>query len=295
MRQFFSSRGWVLIFSLLALLTLLALAAELRDVNFLPGQPLSSGETQSIQTSVEGLVESLASETSWRQAVFWILAFFLLLFIFSLLSPEARKRALRMLIRFAFFAWAIFFLVKNRTLLGILAPFGEGLGGDSSPSAESIGPPPAFTPPDIPDGWMYWISLAVLLGLLALVRILGRRLRPLLFRTPERVPLDELAAAARASLDDLSAGRDWDDVVMSCYVRMNEAVNRKRGLLRADDMTPAEFAARLEGAGLPADPVRRLTRLFESARYGARRATTRETDEAVSCLTAILHFCGEAA
>ncbi len=294
MRQFFSSRAWVFFLSMLALLTLLALAAELRDVHFLPARPLSSGETQSIRISVQELVTDLTSETSWRQIVFWILAFFLLLLLFSLLSPEARKRALRMLIRLAAFAGAAYILIQNRTLSGILAPFGEGFGGDS-PAVESIGPPPAFTPPDIPDGWMYWISLAVLLGLLALGWILGRRLRPLLFRTPERPPLEELAAAARASLDDLSAGRGWDDAILACYVRMNEAVSRKRGLHRADDMTPAEFAARLEQAGLPAGPVVRLTRLFESARYGAHHATTRETDEAVSCLTAILRFCGEAA
>jgi hypothetical protein len=293
MRPFFSSRAWVFFLSLLALLTLLALAAELRDVRFLPAQPLSGGETRSIQTSVQGLVDELSGEQSWRQVVFWILAFFLLLFLFSLLSPEARRRALRTLIRLAFFAGAVYILIKNRTLAGILAPFGEGFGGDP-PAVESTGLPAVFTPPDIPDGWMYWISLAVLLGLLALGWILGRRLRPLLFRTPERVPLNELAAAARASLDDLSAGRDGDDAILACYFRMNEAVRRKRGLRRADDMTPAEFAARLERAGLPADPVRRLTRLFESARYGAHRATTRETDEAVSCLTAILQFCGEA-
>lgn len=293
MRQFFSSRGWVLISSLLALFTLLVLAAELRDVRFLPGEPLSGGETRSIQTSMQGLVDELASESTWRRIVFWVLAFFLLLFIFSLLSAEARKRALRTLVRIAFFAWAVFYLIRNRSLLGILTPFSEGLGGDPSPAAESVSPS-VFTPPDIPDGWMYLISLVLLLGLLTLAWILGRRLRPLLFQTRERVPLDELAAAARASLDDLSAGRDWDDAVLSCYVRMNEAVSRKRGLHRADDMTPAEFAARLERAGLPAEPVRRLTRLFESARYGAHRATTRETGEAVACLTAILRYCGEA-
>lgn len=294
MRSFFSSRAWVFVLSLLALLTLLVLAAELRDVRFLPGQPLSLGETQSIQTSVRELVRGFINEPTWKRIVFWTLAFFLLLFVFSLLSPEARKRALRTLIRIAFFAWAVFYLIKNRSLFGVLAPFGEGFGGDPSPAAESVAPA-VFTPPDIPDSWMYLISLAVLLGLLALAWILGRRLRPLLFRTRERVPLDELAAAARASLDDLSAGREWDDAVMACYIRMSEAVSRKRGLHRADDMTPAEFAARLERAGLPAEPVRRLTRLFESARYGAHRATTRETGEAVSCLTEILRFCGEAA
>ena len=76
---------------------------------------------------------------------------------------------------------------------------------------------------------------------------------------------------------------------------MSDAVSRNRGLFRAKAMTPAEFARRLERAGLPGDAVRRLTRLFEAVRYGGRKSSQKEINEAVSCLTAILHYCGEAA
>jgi hypothetical protein len=107
------------------------------------------------------------------------------------------------------------------------------------------------------------------------------------------VVLDDLALIAQSSLDDLAAGYDWDDVIVNCYARMSEAVSRRRGLVRKEAMTPAEFARRLEQAGLPSDPVRRLTRLFESVRYGARKSNQKEINEAVSCLTAILHHCGE--
>ena len=82
---------------------------------------------------------------------------------------------------------------------------------------------------------------------------------------------------------------------MNCYARMSAAVSRKRGLVRKEAMTPAEFARRLEQAGLPGDPVQRLTRLFESVRYGAKQSNQNEINEAVSCLKAILHFCGETA
>jgi hypothetical protein len=58
-------------------------------------------------------------------------------------------------------------------------------------------------------------------------------------------------------------------------------------------MTPSEFAARLEQAGLPAEPVQRLTRLFEKVRYGGLRSTPTEAEEAVACLRDILHACGE--
>jgi hypothetical protein len=58
-------------------------------------------------------------------------------------------------------------------------------------------------------------------------------------------------------------------------------------------MTPEEFASHLTRSGLPSHAVQRLTRLFESVRYGARTAGDRERDEATSCLSEIVHYCGE--
>ena len=46
-------------------------------------------------------------------------------------------------------------------------------------------------------------------------------------------------------------------------------------------------------AGLPGDAVRRLTRLFESVRYGDRKSPPKDVNEAVTCLNTILHYCGE--
>jgi hypothetical protein len=141
----------------------------------------------------------------------------------------------------------------------------------------------------------YLISIAVILALLLLTWSLSRWWKRVSRPGPVKDPLDDLAAIARSSLDDLKSGQDWDDVIIGCYARMSEAVSRKRGLFRPQAMTPEEFARRLEKAGLPGDAVRRLTRLFESVRYGGRKSSQNEINEAVSCLTAILHYCGEAA
>jgi hypothetical protein len=67
----------------------------------------------------------------------------------------------------------------------------------------------------------------------------------------------------------------------------------KRRLYREVAMTPHEFALQLEQAGLPGDAVTRLTSLFEGVRYGDRRSGPKDVNEAVSCLKAILHYCGE--
>ena len=107
--------------------------------------------------------------------------------------------------------------------------------------------------------------------------------------------MDDLAAIARQSLDELALGAAWDDVVVESYVRMSHVVEKRRGLVRHEAMTPSEFATRLTSAGLPGDAVNTLTRLFESVRYGARRSGSAEINEAIGCLTAILRHCGEAA
>jgi hypothetical protein len=39
--------------------------------------------------------------------------------------------------------------------------------------------------------------------------------------------------------------------------------------------------------------VSRLTRLFETVRYGDRKSAPRDVTEAVNCLKTILHYCGE--
>jgi len=97
------------------------------------------------------------------------------------------------------------------------------------------------------------------------------------------------------SLDDLSSGRNSSEVIINCYLRMSDVVSNKRQLHRAAATTPHEFALRLEQAGLPGDAVKRLTRLFEGARYGDRKSGPKDVNEAVSCLQTILHYCGETA
>ncbi|MCB0018735.1 MAG: DUF4129 domain-containing protein [Anaerolineales bacterium] len=59
-------------------------------------------------------------------------------------------------------------------------------------------------------------------------------------------------------------------------------------MVRAEGMTPSEFASRLEGVGLPHREVVNLTRLFEAVRYGGHDFTAEEADDAVQCLAAII-------
>jgi hypothetical protein len=106
--------------------------------------------------------------------------------------------------------------------------------------------------------------------------------------------LDDLAGIAQETIDDLQAGKDYGDAVIECYARMTQTVNEKRGLKLRAYMTASEFAATLERARLPGDAVRRLTALFERVRYGGRKSTQQDIDEAVASLTAIVDGCKDA-
>jgi len=164
---------------------------------------------------------------------------------------------------------------------------GESLQTDSSP-------PPIFEPPQVSD----WASYLITFGIILLAAFLFWRinhwwqlLKPMA-KSPS--PLDEIAEAARTSLRGLSSRHGSpQDRIIQCYADMTRVVDARRGLFREYAMTPAEFALRLENAGLPREPVSRLTRLFEAVRYGARTSTQDDIDEAVVCLTSILKYCGE--
>ncbi len=295
MKSLLNRRVVLIALSVLAVLALVALAADLREVRFKEPRLLSHMQSESIQVSVRDLFEQIAAVPLWKLIVFWGIILLIVLILASLLSSELRKRILRSFIRLALFSIAILFLMKYGDRFGLFdAQMPPASEAQQSTTTENV-PPPVFTPPTIPPVATYLITVAVILGTAGMFWLLGRGLANMRVRPTEGPSLEEIAAAARRSLDELSGGADWEDAIVRCYARMAQTVARSRGLLREDSVTPAEFAYRLELAGLPADPIHRLTRLFESVRYGARSTGTRESDEAVACLTDILHACGEAA
>lgn len=296
MRNRFENKYWGLAFALFALISLVLLAGTLKGLDFRPAQPIGGGSTvESVELPPIGQILIDAAETPfWQQLVFWVVLFLLLLLITSLLNPELRKQLIYTFIRTVLFVMGFFYIIKKKPeiLTGLLNSLSITEKLALAPQASDL-PPPVFQPPQIPS----WVTYAVALGLTALVALfiwwmnrLWIQIRAL--STPHE-PLDQIAAIARASLKDLETGKDSDDAIIQCYERMSVVVNSKQGLHRGSAMTPSEFAARLERAGLPREAVSRLTHLFESVRYGGHDSGPRETTEAISCLTSILKYCGE--
>ena len=290
MRSLIENKRLVLSFAVLALGALTVLAISLNRVPFREGENFTREETAQLELSANDVSQIWAEVPLWKQLVIWLLISLIVILIGLILSPEMRKRFFLLVIRMAFTFWGVYFLLKNYgdRLFG-LNPLGLQAAQNG---AESGIPPPVFEPPQISPTFSYLISFAFALLWLAVLWGLYRGWKRYQILNSKK-PLDEIAKIARSSLDDLSSGRNSSDVIINCYLRMNDVVSHKRQLQREIAMTPHEFALRLERAGLPGDAVTRLTRLFEAVRYGDRKSAPRDVTEAVSCLKTILHYCGE--
>lgn len=292
MRSFLENKRLILVISILALGALTVLANGLSDIPFRGAQTFRREEdARALGAVPQNLINSMVDIPLWQQLSLWLLILIMIVLISALLSPELRKRLLLIIIRVGITYWALYivFTRYREMLLGMGMRQGLQQAGGSSPAAI---PPPEFIPPQTISLASYLVSfgIAVLLVLLAWKLF---KLWQEYTTSNASLPLHKIANIARSSLNDLSSGRESTDVIMNCYFRMSDVVESKRNLSRSKSMTPAEFASRLEQGGLPSDAVYKLTRLFERVRYGGYRSGTPEVNEAVSCLTTILHHCGE--
>jgi len=166
--------------------------------------------------------------------------------------------------------------------------------GTPAQMAEDVGTPAPtvipveFTPPKVSSWTSYLVALAATVALAIGAWLLLTRQR---HELPE---LKELADIAQATLDELQEGKDWGNTIEGCYFRMTDTIQQRRGLKRRIHMTPAEFAVILEKTGLPGASIRRLTALFERVRYGRKKSTQKDVEEAVACMTEIVDACREA-
>lgn len=194
---------------------------------------------------------------------------------YALRSRESRLGALRDALILAALLGAFYVLTQRLRGLDLtaltpdwVAPGGPG---DSAPT------------PD--EAWVMAVSLGLALLVGGLGWFIWRRLR-------RAAPSSRhLADGPRAALAELDAGGELRSVILRCYNEMSRAVSQQRGLHRPQGMTAREFEQALAAAGLPAGQVRRLTRLFEGARYSLHAATPAEEREARDCLTAIVAAC----
>lgn len=212
--------------------------------------------------------------------------------VFFLVSPEFRKKALRELLRIMVLMLTIFALSRSPLVddMEVSEPEMEAPAADIDFRAllETD-----FAYEEEPSRWIiYIVSLLVALIIaFVLIRLGWRFMRD---RGDASESMQRLAREAQIAVDALQANEDIRDVVTRCYAEMSRVVREERGLKRGTGVTAREFERYLGQRGLPLAPVRTLTRLFESVRYGDKLPGEVVRQQAIESLRAIAEACRSA-
>lgn len=294
MKTLLNRRRILLLIATSAVVLLTILAAGLSDIRPTPARPLNfgEGEVRPIQQTLAEIAKAVSSTPLWQQIALGIIIFSVPLLVIIFLPSEWRRRLFRTLFRMALMAVAILYFFNNFKLGDNFAPSEEIISpiNKIEPAEPTIVEPQVFEPQEVSPAWSYIVSLVILgaagAGGWYLWRVWSNSQQ-------EEVTLKKFSRIARASLDDLDDGANWEDVIVRSYIQMGAVVKEGRGIERNEEMTPHEFASRLVDAGLPAAPVEQLTRLFEFVRYSQHSAAKEQTEVAVACLNEIASAFGE--
>lgn len=289
MKALTHNRLFIVLLVLAAIIAISVLAAGMRDMEFREPDPFYFEWPTESGDTLQQIVTQMESLPLVQVVLFWLFIIIFTFIVLLLLNSRYRWKILQAVIRaaiiFIFMTWAMKAIARR---LASEVPPSSGGGITNLPTVDPNSLPIYSPPSEVP--WIsYFLSLAIVLGIF----LIGWWLWNLSRRDRSQFIRENIADIARDTLDEIAGGRDFSDAVTTCYLRMTDAVNSGRGIQRQEGMTPSEFANRLESSGLPGDPVRRLTRLFEAVRYGAKKPGQDESREATVCLNAIIAACGE--
>jgi hypothetical protein len=271
---------------------LILLSMSLARLEFQPGQTFPFGPlagSDNTASAGDAGVSLAGNLLSWW-TILAVSAFFLLIVLWLLvfiLRPEVRKYLLSRLI-----SYLLLLLLISGLLYSLQEPLSNLEPEEAANQSQSFLPgelpsEPRPSPPAIvvdPPGWL-------VAGVTLVFATLGLGLGWWLWtRRPRRQvsPREQIALQARTAAQAISSGRDLKDTVMHCYRQMTQILAAQQNLHRATGMTPREFEQYLADSGLADVHIRRLTRLFESVRYGAAAPSNAEEQEAMACLNAIV-------
>jgi hypothetical protein len=185
------------------------------------------------------------------------------------------------------FMLILFFVATVSSLLeerGVLEP------PDAAPTGEVEGAGASEPQRSRPLGLLLTgVLVLVVAGLVAMIVMLGRKDK----RRGDPRSVDEvLAEEIDLGLAELEGTDEPRDAVIACYVRMERALVTA-GVPRKRSETPFEFIEKaLEQAAVPPDSARRLTTLFERARFSPHPTSPEMTEEAVATLQEVRALIG---
>jgi hypothetical protein len=281
-------RKRLLVFVLsIVIVAMLLLSTGLSGLAFLPGQPFPLGYSPTGAWGMFGLHQVKLFEVVFRVLIFIAALILPFSIIYFLVSREARKRVLLDFLRLLPILVIVYLLAQRMQPSAFSAE--QGLPQGSPDALE--GTPVANVDAVLPG----WFLSVVSVGLALLVATVLVGLGWFVWRRRRAdSPLEQLAQQAEEAIEAIQAGADLRNTVMRCYYEMSRVLHQQRGIKRHQAMTPREFVAFLEEAGLPTEAVWRLTELFEQVRYGAKAPGQGEEAQALACLETIVEFCRSA-
>jgi hypothetical protein len=268
---------------------MLFLSTGLSGLEFLAGQPFSLGYPPAGVSSIFIWPWQVKLfETVFRVLIFIAALILPFSIVYLLVSREARKRVLLDFLRLLPILVIVYLLAQRvqpdavTSEQGLPQAFPGDLEGTPMTNVDAA-----------PPGWFLSV-VSVGLALFVATVLVGVGWFVWRYRRRRVPPLEQLAQQAEEAIEAIHAGADLRDTVMRCYYEMGRVLRQQRGIKRQQAMTPREFAAFLEEAGLPTGAIGRLTELFEQVRYGAKAPGQREEAQALACLETIVAFCRSA-
>jgi hypothetical protein len=288
MKKIPGNKAKTLVLGGLLLLVFFILVASLGQLQFKPANPFTYEQSSGASPSVIPPI--------WNGSVYVIIFLAgILIILFILLPSDQRKKYLIAFGLLILAGMAILLILSHINHGNPVQQLQENAGNAIiSPvpaPTNTLAPevtPSVFAPPQVSMWSSFFVALAFLLVLAGVGGWVFWSRRKL------DAPYESLAEIALSALQEIEAGKDWGDAIVNSYQRMNKAVAEWRGIHRKESMTPSEFSQYLTSTHLPQEAVTKLTALFERVRYGEKKSSSQDIQEAVECLTTILDYCQKA-
>ena len=283
-----SRRISILFFFALAILALIYLAAALPGMVFEPGEPfpfsLFSGgfgraPFGAAAPSGDGNLLRIAAIL-----IFWI--GLPLSIIYLILSPDARRRFMRLLPTFFLLLFLLYWFsnLEREPREQEVESIGLGQGEFAE---TSLPPVPEFVA-DPPEWLVFGVNILLTLLFVAVALFLWR----FFSRRQQEDTHALIIKEAQRAISDIQAGGDLKNVIIRCYAEMSDLLQKEKHVKRRRGMTAREFESHLAHIGIDDGHINRLTRLFEQVRYSTNTLGPRQEREAVDCLNAIVRAYG---
>ncbi len=251
-------------------------------MEFQKGLPIPSAEVIKDSNPISELTGQVNSALfSW--AFRGVLALLVIGLIYLLISSLVKSKGI---LRIGMLGVALFIFIALLGWLPISIPQSSASPGAEAPGLVAPVPGYELAPIGEPPVYLFhWVTgILILAGVSLCVYFLLHSLR-------KTHPSAAMTNVINTAIQAIQAGDNLQNVIIRCYADMERVMKQEHGIERPGSVTPREFEVYLAEKGIPAEPILRLTRLFERARYGNESLTWQDEKDALGSLEKIGEAC----